>query len=179
MKKQTLGTVLLTVLLAASLLLSGCSGGSKGNGAGSAGNAGAAQEAAANADATVEAAQEEVEMDAKAVALVKQQLSGEGLSKSELIKAMSKLSVHQADAELIISSLGVDFSIQALKKAVRLSGDKFKDAQIQKLLENSGYDASEITFAMENYKADNAASLIEEEMGKYALTDEELSLIGQ
>ena len=177
MKKQTLGTVLLTVLLAASLLLSGCSGGSKGNGAGSAGNAGAAQEAAA--DAAVEAVQEEVELDAKAVALVKQQLSGEGLSKSELIKAMSKLSVHQADAELIISTLGVDFSIQALKKAVRLSGDKFKDAQIQKLLENSGYDASEITFAMENYKADNAASLIEEEMGKYALTDEELSLIGQ
>ena len=169
MKKKMM--IVLSTLLLVSTLLGGCSKG--GNAAGT----GAGTEEVSQAVQAVETVVKEIEADPTAIALAKELLAQGTYSQTELIKALGKVSVPQNDAKLTIEALGIDFKIQALKTAINLAEGKFPTSRIESLLGNSGYSEEEIAFAMENLESSDAASLIEEEMAKFEITDEEAELL--
>ncbi len=168
MKKNLIA--ILAVILLVSMLLMGCSG-NKGN------NNANNQNSGQTSNTTKETEKKVVEADPTAVAVAKEFLLNGNYSQSELITVMSKNSILTADTKNAAAFLEVDFSIQALKAAKLLFAGKFSESRVETLLKNSGYSASEIKFAMANYNADNADALIEEEMNKFVLTDEENELL--
>ena len=169
MKKNL--SMIFAVILLVSLLLSGCSGNKGTN------NEAASADAAQTSNVTAEPEKKTVDADPTAVAVVKEFLQNGNYSMSELTTAMSKVSFKQEDTKKAVEFLEVDFSIQALRAAKNLFGGKFSESRVETLLGNSGYSASEISFAMENLKSDGADAIIEEEMAKYKLTDEEKDLL--
>ena len=170
MKKKVAIVVLLALMT--SLMLGGCGGKDKGNNAADQANS---QNTNSAARVVVE---EEVEADPLVVALAKELLQEKAYSESELVKALGKISIKQADAKTAAKALKIDYSAEALRAAVEL-GAGFPANRVQALLENSGYDAKDVTFAMDNYEDDGAAALIEEELAKFELTDEEVELLAE
>ena len=161
---------ILTVILLVSMLLMGCSG--------KKGNEGAnKQNTEQTTNTTQQTEKKVVDADPTAVAVAKEFMQSGNYSLSELITAMSKKSIHQADTKNAAEYLEIDFSIQALKAAKSLFEGDFPEKRVQMLLENSGYSAKEVKFAMENYASESAAAWIEEEMAKFEITEEEAELL--
>lgn len=168
MKKNL--TIILAVMLFVSAALMGCS--NKGN------NANANNEGNAQTSNTEKAKEKEViEADPTVVAVAKEMFQEKALSQSELVTAMGKISIKQSDAKNAAAFLEVDFSVQALRAAVGLYEGKFPEKRIEGILQNSGYTAQEIAYAMENYASDDAASIIEEAMTMFEITSEETDLL--
>lgn len=167
--KKNIASILAIILLV-SMLLMGCSGKKGNDGANN-------QNAGQTSNTTQQTEKKVVEADPTAVAVVKEYMQNGNYSLSELSAALSKLSIHQGDTKNAAEFLEIDFSIQALKAAQDLFAGNFPEKRVQMLLENSGYSAKEIKFAMENYDSDGAAALIEEEMAKFEITDEENELL--
>ena len=168
MKKNL--AAILTVILLVSMLLMGCSGKKSNDEANQ-------QNTVQTTNTTQQTEKKVVEADPTAVAVVKEFLQNGNYSLAELITAMSKKSIHQADTKNAAEFLEIDFSIQALKAAQSFFEGDFPEKRVKMLLENSGYSAKEVKFAMENYDSENAVALIEAEMAKFEITEEETALL--